>query len=98
MRLLFGEENWDYLVDRMHRVLVVSLGISNKNTPWSSNYLQEDVQVALLDIERILLNTNGWSGYNSQEMGIEYPTTGELFMTLVSDRVREAERILGRNN
>jgi hypothetical protein len=97
MRFLFGEENWDYLVDRMHRVLV-SLDIHKKNTPWNNDYLQENVQVALLDIERMLLNTNGWLGNDSQEMGIEYPTTGELFMTLVSDRVREAERIIYRDN
>ena len=79
-------------------LLVVSLGINKKTTPWSKKYLHEDVQVALLDIERNLLNTDGWTVINSQEMGIEYPTTAELFMTLVSNRVSEAERILGRVN
>jgi hypothetical protein len=87
MRNLVGHANWDAAVTRTAAVFRAA-GVTPELSQWHNEYVGENAQEAMLNIESALL------GYWANEHEPSLMTGGMLYVQLIKERIAEAELLL----
>jgi hypothetical protein len=97
VRNLVGNDDYDATVNRT-RLMLQAAKIKSQDIPWitGSNYIEEQVQHAIMNVEKRMLESGEWpleNDENNREVGFEPLTGAQLFMTIVGEKLGEAYKL-----